>query len=222
MNIKITELRPGDKVLSKINIGLENYDMPLIILGPSQSNNSVILLSEKGLMAARMSVGSDPDDYFSSDVDRFLNAGFLTEYVSESLNHVLIGTRVVAHERHNGMEKAAIRKVFLPSMYELGYSDYAREGLNYGTPCVAGQQAVSVRKNAPTWYWTRSVGGGRFLIVSSRGSPSMAESVNSYYASLRPCFSVSARTEVALMSGLVRPYYKLVERLFRRIYLCNS
>lgn len=157
-----------------------------------------------------MSIGSDPNDYFSSDIDRFLNTGFLTEYVSESLNHVLVGTRVIAHERHSGIERDALRKVFLPSMYELGYSDYVRDGLNYGAPCAAWQQAVSVRKNAPTRYWTRSVGGGRFLTVSSRGSPSMAESVNSYYASLRPCFSVSERTEVALMSALVRPHYKIV------------
>ena len=209
--MRITDLCQGDTILSKATIGIITYDMPLIVLGSSQSTNSVILLSEKGLMAARMSIGSDPDDYFSSDIDRFLNAGFLIEYVPESLNHVLVGTRVITHERHNGIEKAAIRKVFLPSMYELGYSDYAREGLNYGTPCVAGQQAISIRKNMPVRYWTRSVDGGRFLTISSRGSPSMAESAASYYASLRPCFSVSVRTEVApVLSGSDGLYYKIV------------
>lgn len=158
-----------------------------------------------------MSIGSNPDDYFSSDIDRFLNADFLIEYISESLNHVLVGTRVTAHERHSGVERDALRKVFLPSMYELGYSDHVREGLNYGVPCAVWQQAVSVRKNAPTRYWTRSVGGGRFLTISSRGLPSMAESVASYYASLRPCFSVSVRTEVApVLAGSAGLCYKIV------------
>lgn len=219
--MRITELHPGDIILSREGEGETAKQISLIVLGPSENNDSVVLLSERALEQVPIHNMWDESGYFRSYMDCYLENSFI-DWVPYSLRQALVATQVCVDTSVRGIISTTRnrRMVFLPSMYELGFSDVLMEGLNYISALKAYRHTESEAvarftaaedRYETCCYWTRSFcGDNKFYCVSNTGGVDIAARDNRNVR-MRPCFSVSVRTEVApVLSGSAGLCYKIV------------
>lgn len=220
MSTVITELHPGSKVLS-IEGGETINRVPLIVLGMSKSNDSVVLLSNKVLNRMQMRPRFGIGDYFHSAIDDYLETVFM-DFIPYSLKQTLVKTWIYAETSTEGITavRHKRRRVFLPSMNELGFGTMPMEGIDYINALKAyfHTSSESIARFAAErgvyetrCYWTRSSPrSGMFYCVTSGGDGI----VNEQYTRnvwIRPCFSVSVDTEVMPLTELTgRDCYALI------------
>lgn len=226
MSIRIAELYPGDRVISSRKIGPTTEQMPLIVLGSSKNNDSVILLAERGLGLAQMNPWWNAGDYFHSAIDDYLEDIF-ADSLSQTLKQVLVATEICVN-KSTALGEVLVgnsRRVFLPSMCELGFETPYLEGISYISALkqyhrimrndVARIALVSGSSKA-CFYWTRSSDNdNEFHCVMPDGCSCIVSKEN-YDIRIRPCFSVSVEAEVAQVTVSGSSYYKLTGMRTRR------
>ena len=206
--------------MSREGEGKAAKQIALIALGPSENNDSVVLLSGVALGRAQISSMWDENDYFRSDMDCYLENSF-TDYIPYSLRQALVATEVCIDMSARGIPSRAYerRRVFLPSMYELGFDNVPMEGVNYINALRMmrhvrvdnlARYATDQGSNSTCCYWTRSFAGdNEFYCVTHSGcSCTVAKDGSNTW--IRPCFSVSVDAEVIPILGLVEPSYELI------------
>lgn len=207
-------------ILSREGEGKAAKQIALIALGPSENNDSVVLLSGVALGRAQMSNTWDENDYSRSNIDCYLENSF-TDRIPCSLRQVLVATQVCVDTSTRGVVSRIYnrRRVFLPSMYELGFDNVFVEGINYINALktmrqvrtdILARYAIEQDFHNPCCYWTRSLAGdnGFYCITHCGGSCIVAKDSRDTY--IRPCFSVSVDAEVTLIPGLIEPSYELI------------
>lgn len=197
------------------------------MLGPSENNDSVVLLSERPLIRMRMSPWWAADDYFHSDIDAYLENSFM-DSLSRPLKQMLVATqiRVSINTPIGEVIVGNGRRVFLPSMHELGFGIPYLEGLDYINALKMfhntrddrlARSVLTPDVEQAGWYWTRSSAGvDEFYCVKASGD-SCAVMKDSYDIWIRPCFSVSVDAEVTPVVESNHSYYELVGAETRRI-----
>lgn len=210
--MRVAELHPGDRVLVSEWEDKAAKRMPLIVLGPSKENNSVVLLANKALCQMQMGPWRDVGDYFHSSIDDYLETVFM-DCIPCSLKQALVKTRIYAEARVG--EIGAVghdrRRVFLPSINELGFGTMPMEGISYidalkiyfctGSEKVA-RCAIEEDSYSACCYWTRSSpNGGVFYCVTSSGD-GVVSWQNRRDVWVRPCFSVSVDAGVVPATGV--------------------
>ncbi len=218
--MRITELRSGDIVLSREGEGETARQISLIVLGPSENNDSVVLLSEVALGQVQMANTWDENSYFRSNMDCYLENSF-TDYIPCSLRQALVAIQVCVDTSTIGIVSRIYnrRRVFLPSMYELGFDNVFVEGISYINALrimrqvrtdVLARYAIEQDFHNPCCYWTRSIAGDTGVYCVTKGGGSCVVAKDSRDTYIRPCFSVSVDAEVTLIPGLTEPSYELI------------
>lgn len=218
--MRITGLRPGDIVLSREGEGKQLKQIPLIVLGPSENNDSVVLLSAPALGRVQMRPRFDIGGYFHSTIDDYLETVFM-DSTPYSLKQALAETEIHAGVSVKGTTVAMCdrRRVFLPSMNELGFRNVPEGGVNY-IDALKAYSHTSLRSIARvaaengssemSCYWTRSSPRSNiFYCITPEGNGFTAPQ-DSCDIWIRPCFSVSVDTEVAPVDKFNIHYYELV------------
>lgn len=175
--MKIGKLCPGGRILSGIGTDMP---MTLIVLGPSENNDSVILLSEEALTRGPIMSPRRAGSYFYSGIDNYLETDFV-RILPQPLRQSLVETqiRISKNLAQGEIVISNNRSVFLPSMYELGFGYASREGLSYEDglkACfgVGNNQSARIAKPLGHYnscrYWTRSLANdGKYYCVGSDG-----------------------------------------------------
>lgn len=200
---RISDVAIGSRIMSEVKIDGTTWDMPLIVLGLSSDNDSILLLSEFVLLQMAMNQ-NDVAKYFGCDVDIFLENKFKDEYISDELRQSLVKTAIVT--RQNGSSIIGNRSVFLLSTSELGLNNVLGEGCNYIQAIRFGMGEVDEFETRRAYgldgrahyYWTRTAyttSDFRYVLRSGYFSNDNA-SYPDYW--LRPCFSVSLDTIVVM------------------------